>query len=129
MESGFQLTNDGEEIGVPFRKLIGSLMYLATTSRPDIMFAAAYISRATANPSEEAWKAGKRILRYLKNTSEMGLVYRRGNEDLISYSDADWAGDRRDRKSVSGGIIFYGGNPVSWFSRKQTRVALSNCGS
>ena len=68
-----------------------------------------------------------RILRYLKGTSNKGVLYSKNdNLDLIGYTDADWAGDRDDRKSTSGCFTLVGGNLVTWRIKKQKVVALSS---
>ena len=68
----------------------------------------------------------KRILRYLKGTSDLGLLYREDNPgEIAGYSDADWAGDVGDRKSTSGYVFLVGGAAVSWKSSKQSCIALS----
>ena len=65
-------------------------------------------------------------MRYLKGTSNFGLVYDPTNaKDLVGYSDADWAGDVNDRKSTSGYVFEICGGAVSWRSKKQSCVALS----
>ncbi|KAJ4805895.1 Pol [Rhynchospora pubera] len=121
---------DADEKGKPmditlYRGMIGSLLYL-TASRPDIMYAVCLCARYQANPKESHHKAVKRILRYVKGTQNLGLWYGRQTElDLLGYTDADFAGDRMDRKSTSGTCQFLGGSLVSWSSRKQTSVALS----
>jgi hypothetical protein len=70
--------------------------------------------------------AVKRILRYLKGTSKLGLKYEKiKNEQLIGYSDADWAGDRDDRHSTSGYVCLLSGGAITWMSKKQGSVALS----
>ena len=127
METTLQITEGEPIIQVPYRKLIGSLMYIATTTRPDIMFCVSYLSRFLDKPTDKIWKAGKRILRYLQETKNLSIIYKKTteNEKIEAYSDADWAQSKIDRRSVSGSIIFYGGNPVSWFSKKQHCVALS----
>ncbi|KAG5862838.1 hypothetical protein JTB14_026880 [Gonioctena quinquepunctata] len=126
MSTGFTIDlSKNDTIDVPYRKLIGSLMYLACTSRPDIMYAVSYLSRFLDKPNQDLWTAGKRILRYLKNSIETGLFYKQGEGSLEAFSDADWAGDKSDRKSTSGSIILYAGNPINWFSKKQSCVALS----
>ncbi|KAJ3702073.1 hypothetical protein LUZ61_005778 [Rhynchospora tenuis] len=108
-----------------YRGMIGSLLYL-TASRPDIMYAVCLCARYQANPKESHHKAVKRILRYVKGTQNLGLWYGKQTElDLVGYTDADFAGDRMDRKSTSGTCQFLGGSLVSWSSRKQTSVALS----
>lgn len=60
-----------------YRNLVGSLMYLATITRPDITYAVSALSQFNENPGEEHWKAGKRVLRYLKKTIDTKLVLRR----------------------------------------------------
>ncbi|KAJ4749927.1 Pol [Rhynchospora pubera] len=121
---------DADEKGKPmditlYRGMIGSLLYL-TASRPDIMYAVCLCARYQANSKESHHKAVKRILRYVKGTQNLGLWYGRQTElDLLGYTDADFAGDRMDRKSTSGTCQFLGGSLVSWSSRKQTSVALS----
>ncbi|KAK1434274.1 hypothetical protein QVD17_00010 [Tagetes erecta] len=108
-----------------YRSMIGSLMYL-TASRPDITFAMCYCACFQANPKESHEKAVKRIFRYLKGSSRLGLWYPKGgNFDLHSFSDSDHAGCRINRKSVTGGCQYLGECLVSWQSKKQTTVSLS----
>jgi Reverse transcriptase (RNA-dependent DNA polymerase) len=109
-----------------YRAMIGNLLYL-TASRPDIMFSVCLYARYQANPKESRLVALKRILRYVKGTLNLGLWYGRQIEfNLIGFTDADFAGDRLDRKSTSGTCQFLGGSLVSWCSRKQTSMALFN---
>ena len=84
-----------------YRKLIGSLRWLADATRPDISYAVGQVSRYVQDPGPDHWLAAKRILRYLKGTVEYGLCYRRSTDGLRvqGYSDADWAGDTDDRRS------------------------------
>ena len=71
--------------------------------------------------------AVKRIFRYLAHTPNFGLWYPKGASfDLIGYTDSDWAGDRVERKSTSGGCQFLGRSLVSWSSKKQNCVSLSS---
>lgn len=108
--------------------MIGSLMYIAITSRPDIMYSVSFLSQFLDKPTEQLWKAGKRIIRCLKQTRNLSLTYSKfeGNKSIVAYSDADWASNTHDRKSVSGCVILSYGNPVTWFSRKQSCVSLSS---
>ena len=109
-----------------YQSAVGSLLYLSGWTRPDIAFAVSNVVRFCSRPTSEHWTAVKRIFRYLKGTSQFGLLYVKGkNEMLSAYSDADWAGDINDRKSTSGYICMLSGGAVSWRSRKQTCVALS----
>src|ERR1044072_5703277 len=70
--------------------------------------------------------AVKRILRYLKGTTNLGLMYKKTSEFKLSgYWDSDYAGDRVERKSTSGNCQFLGSNLVSWASKRQSTIALS----
>ena len=130
MESGNHLvkaSEDDEPVDQQsYQSLIGSLMYLATCTRPDIAFAVGTLARFSSKPDAVHWKGAKRVLRYLRGTTNFGIVFR--GDDLggpIAYSDADWAGDVGDRKSTSGYVFSIAGGSVSWRSRKQDTVALS----
>ena len=108
-----------------YRGLIGSLLYL-TSSRPNIMFAVCLCARYQANPKESHFKAAKRILKYHKGTSSVGLWYPSHSPiHLIGYSDSDFAGCKLDRKSTSGTCHLLGSTLISWHSKKQACVALS----
>jgi hypothetical protein len=111
---------------IPYREAVGSLIYLATTSRPDISFAVGQVSRYCAKYTRTHWNAVKRIFAYLKGTKNLKLCY--GGTELppaVVYCDADYAGDLDDRRSTSGYIFFYNGGPVCWASRKQSITAQS----
>lgn len=129
LEPNFQVSAEEELelVDVPFRELIGSLMYISLGSRPDITYAVSFLSRYLDKPNKKVWIGAKRVLRYLQQTKHMSMVYKKDNDQkLIAFSDSDWASDPKDRKSVTGGIIFFCGNPVAWFSKKQNCVTLSS---
>lgn len=109
----------------PYRELIGGLIYLSNATRPDIAFAANVLSRFCSDPGRDHWLIAKRVLRYLKATSDYGITYVSDAESLKAYTDSDWAGDVDDRKSCSGNVLMLAGSPISWKSRKQKSVALS----
>ena len=91
-----------------YKKLVGSLLYL-TTTRPDLMYVVGLISRYMEKPTELHLQAGKRILRLLKGTMELGIGYRKGGDgSLIAFADSDYAGDIDDRKSTSGYVFMLG---------------------
>ena len=105
--------------------MIRSLLYL-TASRSDIMFSVCLCARFQADPRKVHLSAIKRIFRYLKGTANLGLCYkRRENFKQQGYSDANYAGDKVERKSTSGGCHFMEGNLISWMSKKQGTIALS----
>ena len=74
-----------------YQTVVGSLLYLSTKTRPDIGYSVSCVARSCANPTKEHWTAVKRILRYLKGTSNFGLFYREHTPvEVTGYSDADW---------------------------------------
>lgn len=112
---------------LPYQSVIGSLMYLAVATRPDIMYSVSHLSQFNTCYNDTHWKAAKRVLRYLKGTSDLCLRFKKTEEPLVGYADADWASCTIDRRSYTGHCFIYGGAFVSWESRKQRTVALSTC--
>lgn len=109
-----------------YQSMVGSLLYAAMTTRPDIAQAVSAVSKFNANPDATHLTAVKRIFRYLKGTVNLALKYERsGTETLVGFSDADCAGDQDGRRSTTGNIFLLNGGAVSWLSRKQATVALS----
>lgn len=121
-----QFTNSTESADVKsYRSLVGKLLYL-THTRPDISFAVGMFSWYLSKPTKQHLSAGKRILRYLAGTTELGLWYTHSAEwKLEGYSDCDWEGSLEDRKSTTGIAFKLGSTVVSWGSRKQDTTALS----
>ncbi|CAI7870400.1 unnamed protein product [Closterium sp. NIES-54] len=109
-----------------FHSLVGSLMYAAVSTRPDLAYAAGVLGRVVSNPHTEHMRAGGRVLRYLQGTPNLGLVYEAGPIELKGYADSDYAGDPSTRKSTSGYVFTLLGAAVSWQSKKQPTVALSS---
>lgn len=110
----------------PYQSLIGALLYLAVSTRPDIAYTVNYLSQFNTNYDVEHWKAAKRVLRYLKGTNEYGLMYERTQLPLFGVVDADWASNVIDRRSYSGYAFILAGAPICWEARKQRTVALSS---
>ena len=106
-----------------YKSLIGSLRYL-THTRPDLLYSIGILSRYMEKPSQEHLNAVKRVIRYVKGTTDYGLLYKKGesNFELIGYSDSDFAGDVGDRKSTSGHIFFLGEMAISWSSKNKAFV-------
>lgn len=125
---GVKLTEDGDENRVDstvYKQLVGSLMYI-TTTRPDLMFVVCLLSRYMSDPREEHMQAAKRVMRYIKGTLGFGVFYKRGlTEDLMVYTDSDYAGDIDTRRSTSGYAFLLSGGAVAWASKKQPVVTLS----
>ncbi|GJR70135.1 retrovirus-related pol polyprotein from transposon TNT 1-94 [Tanacetum coccineum] len=105
MSSDTKLTKDEECESVDstkYRGMIGSLLYL-TASRPDIMFSVCLCARFQEAPKTSHLEAVKRIFRYIKGTTHLGLWYPKGTGiETVVYADSDHAGDYVDRKSTSG---------------------------
>ncbi|GJX80100.1 hypothetical protein Tco_0328249 [Tanacetum coccineum] len=109
-----------------YRGMIGSLMYL-TSSRPDLVFAVCMCARYQAKPTEKHLHAVKRIFRYLKGTTDMGLWYSKDScITLTAYADADHAGCQYTRRSTSRSAQFLGDKFFSWSSKKQKSTAISS---
>ena len=84
------------------------------------------VAKFCNQPTELHLTAAKRVLRYLKQTRDLSLTYVKNTpEAIIGYSDADWAGDVKDRRSTSGNVFLLGGAAITWASKKQNSVALS----
>jgi histone deacetylase 1/2 len=109
-----------------YRSVVGALKNL-TLTRPDISFAVNKVCQLLHAPTEVHWSAVKRILRYVKANTKIGLRVSRCKSLLVSgFSDADWAGSLDDRRSAAGFAIFLGSNLVSWSARKQATVSRSS---
>ncbi|GJR93978.1 retrovirus-related pol polyprotein from transposon TNT 1-94 [Tanacetum coccineum] len=128
MSSDTKLTKNEECESVDstkYRAMIGSLLYL-TTSRPNIMFSVYLCARFQEAPKTSHLEAVKSIFRYIKGTMHLGLWYPKGTGiEIIVYADFNHAGDYVDHKSTSGICTFVGCCLTSWFSKKQTALAIS----
>ncbi|KAK8636397.1 hypothetical protein V6N13_124143 [Hibiscus sabdariffa] len=111
---------------IPYASAIGSIMYAMICTRPDLSYALSMTSRYQANPGEGHWVAVKNILKYLRRTKDVFLVY--GGEEQLSikgYTDASFQTDKDDSRSQSGFVFRLNGGAVSWKSSKQDTVADS----
>jgi len=111
---------------IPFREVLGSIMWLQIATRPDLSFSVNILSRFTHNPGKSHWHALKHVLAYIKGTKHYGIIYR-GSEKLSStgFVDSDYAGCKDTRRSTEGNIFIVAGEPVSWESKCQETIALS----
>jgi transposase InsO family protein len=124
-----------------YMEIVGTLMYAAISTRPDITHAVYYLAAWMLDPRAMHMAAAERVLRYIASTLSLGLVFgsrnggvigdSRGHTqvqvDVCAYADADWANNKDDRRSVTGWVAKINGDPVSWSSKKQRTVALSTC--
>jgi hypothetical protein len=126
---GVKLEDDGDTLLVDCtsdRQLKGSLLYL-THSCPNLSYTVGVVSRYMQEPHELHWKVAKCILRYVKETTNYGVNYAFGcTLVLVGYTDSDWVGDAKDRKSTSRYVLNIGSSPICWSSKKQTTISLSS---
>jgi hypothetical protein len=113
-----------------YQSLVGSLNYLETQTRPDIViaFTASVLSRFLHSPSLAQVKAAKRVLQYLRRMPKLGVQYSWSSQlnQLISYSDVNYDGCQDSRRSTSGYVFFVSNGPVSWSSKRQAIVTMSS---
>lgn len=130
MQPGLQLIGSKPpNTNYEFQEIIGSLLFLARCTRPDITYAVHYLSRFFASYDTVHWQAAKKILQYLQGTKELGILYpsaEKGDLGLIGFVDADYGSDKMSRKSTTGCLIHFNGAPVIWLSKRQTCIALSS---
>lgn len=104
--------------GLEYRSTVGFLQYLLLT-RPDIAFLVNKVCQFLLAPTDEHWKAVKRILRYLCGTVDLGLTLSTSSDfTLHTFSDADWTGCPDDKKSTGSSLIFIGNNQICWAGRR-----------
>ena len=113
-EDGFSRPVDA----ISHQWMVGSLLYAAIATRPDIAQAVGAVSKFCANPTQNHLTAAKRIHRCLKATA-----YKCANGDFTGCSDADWAGDMDDRYSTSGNVLSFACGAESWLSKKQAIIS------
>lgn len=111
----------------PYRELVGSLLYLSTHTRIDIAYTVSQLSRFMDSHGAAHHKAALHCLRYLKGTIDRGITYGTDrSEQLIGFSDSDWAKCIDSGRSVTGYVFYIGGGPISWTSKTQPTVAQSS---
>ncbi|KAI3755705.1 hypothetical protein L1987_55511 [Smallanthus sonchifolius] len=118
--------NRGEPVNqLEYSRIIDSLMYLMSCTRPDLAYAVSKLSRYTSNPSSIHWNCVFRLLRYLRYTREYGLHYNRYPAVIEGHCDANWISDTNDSRATSGYVFTLGGAAILWKSSKQTVIARS----
>lgn len=111
----------------PYREAVGALAYLMTGTRPDIAYAVGIVSRKLENPTKADWLQVKRIFRYLKGTTSLGIEYKPSltSSKVIGYSDADHGGCADTGRSTTGVVTYFCGGAISWLSKRQQSVSIS----
>lgn len=103
-------------------------MYVMVCSRPDLAYGIGVLSRFIANPRKHHWHVAKQMLRYLKGTVSLSIIYGRVNrssDQVLGYVDSDFAGDLDKRRSITRYVYTLCGRAVSWKASLQSVVALS----
>ncbi|GBP77063.1 Retrovirus-related Pol polyprotein from transposon TNT 1-94 [Eumeta japonica] len=114
------------EVKIPYKEAVGSLMHLAIVSRPDIMFGVSLVSRYLNCYDSTHWAVVKKILKYLKETKEMGILYSKvKNNTVEGYSDSDYAADSDTRRSTTGYVFTKNAAAITWATQRQQSIALS----
>jgi histone deacetylase 1/2 len=110
-----------------YRSMVGSLLFVANNTRPDICYATNYLARFMHGPTEVHLNAAKHVLRYLAGTINYHISYKRGaTPSVLAYSDSSWS-DPIDGRSTSGFVITLANSPIMWASHRQSVPALSSC--
>jgi hypothetical protein len=111
----------------PYLVAVGSMMYAAMGTRPDVAFAVAHLSQFSSNPRQTHWTAAQRVIRYLLTTKDKCLMLGGSKPlTLVGYTDSDWGSDVNCRRSVSGYVFTLGGGAITWSSKKQPTVVTSS---
>lgn len=127
-QASLSVENEGllDEGEVPYREVVGSLIFAAIVSRPDISYAVGVASRYLAKHSMVQWNGVKRILKYLRGTANYGILYKSNSScEITGYCDSDFAGDVSTRKSTTGYNFMLCDGVVTWNSQRQSSVCLS----
>ncbi|KAL0902482.1 hypothetical protein ABMA27_000340 [Loxostege sticticalis] len=106
---------------------VGALAYLMTGTRPDIAYAVGIVSKKLENPTKADWLQVKRIFRYLKGTTSLGIEYKPSltSSKVIGYSDADHGGYADTGRSTTGVVTYFCGGAISWLCKRQQSVSIS----
>jgi hypothetical protein len=123
--------------GKDFNGLIGSLLYAACMTRPDVSFYIAYLCQFMQSPSEDAWTAALSVASYLYSTRHLGITF--GSEQTCNVVAVDLTNDRiivfsdasfgREPTPFAGGFVQWANGPISWMARKAKFIPQSSCES
>jgi hypothetical protein len=99
-------SGSNKEDDIPYFETVGALLFLANGTRPNISAHVRYLACYNKSFGNEHANAIKDIIRYIKGTKDFGLLLKPARKNHVNlYTDADWAGDTNDRKSVSGSTV------------------------
>lgn len=129
LEQNHQLAlNDGPLLSdpKPYRRLVGRLLYLLHT-RPELSYSVHVLSQFMQAPREAHWAAALRVVRFLKGSPGQGIFLNADKDlSLTVYCDSDWSTCPLTRRSLSAYVVFLGGSPISWKTKKQDTVSHSS---
>ncbi|SCZ99736.1 BZ3501_MvSof-1269-A2-R1_Chr12-2g03438 [Microbotryum saponariae] len=108
-----------------YLQAIGSLMYAAVGTRPNLAFVVSYLARFSQQPGPAHWTAIKQVLRYIKGTLDLGLTYSKTSKEFHGYSDVNWGACLTTSRSTMGYAFIYSGAVIAWCSKREHRVAKS----
>ena len=132
LDSGLVIDNKPDEHvnKTEYQRGVGSLQWLASRTQPDIAHTASLLAQYNSTPTKKCWNALMHVLQYLHGSRDHGVQYQQHDEgtddDLIGYTDSDWAGANTSRKSISRYIFMLAGSPISWQAKKQTCITTSS---
>jgi hypothetical protein len=121
LPTGTRLVAEGDRLDTeahPYSSLIGSLLYIAACTRPDIAFAVNALARYMSAPTEQHWLAAKAVVRYLRGTISLGITFG-PTGGLTGYCDADYGGELDSRRSTTAFLFTLNRGAISWGSRLQ----------
>jgi uncharacterized protein YlbG (UPF0298 family) len=122
-----RFSNSDLKCNTPYRQAVGALLYLALSTRPDILFAVTNLARYVNNFTEFHWTSVKRIFHYLQGSKNYAICYTKTKQtEVFGYSDSDWGGNEQDRKSISAFAFKMCNGPIMWASKSQNFVSLSS---
>jgi len=120
------ITEPPKEQVTRYQSMIGSLIYLVTGTRPDLVYTISFLAQFSSCPTDEHIKAAKHVFRHVNETRNLGLFYPYTTTNPIDvYVDADSAGCHDTRRSTSGYIVLFNNCCISWLSNKQASVTKS----
>eukprot|EP00958_Prasinococcus_capsulatus_P024890 scaffold4002_cov256-Prasinococcus_capsulatus_cf.AAC.1 len=108
-----------------YLQIVGSMMYLAVCTRPDIAYLMHCLCKGMSQPTVLHMELAKRGLAYIKKTQDWGLYYTE-RSPLVGYTDSDWANDTENRKSITGYCFLLNGASIISYSKQQKNVATSS---
>jgi len=111
------------------QSMVGSLMYLAGATHPDISYTMTRLAQFASNPSEKHLVAIKRVLRYIKGAPDASLQLATTDSPLISYFDSSWLDNLTDRRSTYGLAVLWDVSPILRKSKKHSMVIMLTCES